>query len=306
MESREASQRTVDSLTANETAKAAAEKGLIQHLFDEGLAGVRDWYTRHQHNKTTTPLLWTLGLQLVVFAVLIVWLPFDSMEVEGRARFIKPLNFTQSFAVYLATVVVLLDYLRATDWWKKVISWGVSICITSAITCITMQAVRGTTSHFNQSTPFDLAVSTVMDIVDPINSIFVFVLFMFALQKKFDLSIPTQLGFTFGLALFLVGGIAGGVMVFQGQNVVGVEPGGPGLPILNWSTVGGDLRVAHFAGIHAIQILPITGWLINQVHWLGKSMPAKRALVTLCGSGYLLIMGFVFVQALNGLPLVRL
>jgi hypothetical protein len=71
--------------------------------------------------------------------------------------------------MYLATVVVLLDYLRASMWWKKVIGWGVSICILTAITCITMQAARGTTSHFNNSTPFNSAVSSLMDIVDPLN-----------------------------------------------------------------------------------------------------------------------------------------
>jgi hypothetical protein len=59
-------------------------------------------------------------------------------------------------------------------------------------------------------------------------------------------------------------------MVAQGQSVVGVAPGGPGLPVLNWSTTGGDFRVAHCLGIHALQILPIAGWLIDRLEGLPR------------------------------------
>ena len=239
-------------------------------------------------------------------AILLILLPFDDVQVEGRYRLIKPLNFTGSFAVYLAVVVILLDYLRVSVRWKKFISWGISICILTAITCITMQAARGTTSHFNKDTPFDSTVSLLMDIADPVNSVFVFILLIFALRSKLDVSPPVQLGFVFGLGLFLAGGIIGGVMVFSGQNVVGVEPGGPGLPVVNWSTMGGDLRVAHFLGIHAIQILPIAGWLIGQLDVFGRTMRAKQIQVVAVSAGYALLMGLAFMQALNAIPFLQI
>jgi hypothetical protein len=163
---------------------------------------VRDWYELHRHNNTTNVLVWTIYLELMLMAVLLIPLPFDTVQVESRHRLIKPLNFTLSMALYLATVVILLDYLRASMWWKKVISWVVSICILTAITCITMQAVRGTTSHFNNSTPFDSNVSLLMDIADPLNSVFVLVLLIFALQSKYNVSRSTQLGIVFGIFIF--------------------------------------------------------------------------------------------------------
>jgi len=219
-------------------------------------------------------------------------------------RLIKPLNFTVSMAMYLVTVVILLDYLRASMWWKKVIGWGISISILTAITCITMQAARGTTSHFNNSTSFNSAVSSVMDIVDPVNGVFILVLLIFALRFKYDVSRSSQLAITFGLFLFLAGSAIGGVMVAQGQSVVGVAPEGPGLPVVNWSTTGGDFRVAHFLGIHAIQILPIAGWLIDGL----KALPrrAKPTTFMAISAGYVLLMGFLFIQAMNGVPLVRM
>lgn len=306
MENRDNARVPEKALGASKVDEIPATRGLVRQISQALKTDVRDWYERHRRNDTTTPLVWTIYVQLILFVVLLILLPFDTVEVEGRQRLIKPLNFAGSFATYLATVVIMLDYLRASVWWKKVISWGISSCILLAITCITLQAARGTTSHFNQGTPFDLAVSVLMDIVDPLNSIFVFVLLMFALQSKLDVSPPTQLGFVFGLIIFLAGGVVGGVMVFQGQNVVGVAPGGPGLPIVNWSTTGGDLRVAHFFGVHAIQILPIAGWLINQMQIFGRSMRAKRIQIVVVSSGYALFMVFAFMQAMTGAPLVRM
>ena len=132
---------------------------------------VRSWYELHRRKGATNVVVWAIYLELLLMVVLLILLPFDTVQVGGRYRLIKPLNFSMSMAMYLATVVVLLDYLRVSMWLKKVIGWGVSICILIGITCITMQAARGTTSHFNNSTPFNSAVSSLMDIVDPLNNV---------------------------------------------------------------------------------------------------------------------------------------
>jgi len=275
-------------------------KKMIHRLKED----VRCWYELHRRNNTTNVLVWTIYFELMLMAVLLILLPFDTVQVGGRYRLIKPLNFSMSMAMYLATVVVLLDYLRASMWWKKVISWGVSICVLTAITCITMQAARGTSSHFNNSTPFDSAVSLLMDIVDPLNSAFVLVLLIFALQSRYNVSRSSQLGIVFGILLFLAGSVIGGVMVAHGQSVVGVAPGGPGLPVVNWSTKGGDFRVAHFLGIHALQVLPIAGWIIDRLKDLrGRAKPTAVVSVS---AGYVVLMGFVFMQAMNCVPIVRM
>src|SRR5262249_11716707 len=167
-----------------------------------------------------------------------------------------------------------------------------------------MQAAGGTTSHFNNSTPFDSAVSLLMDIADPLNSVFVLILLIFALQSKYNVSRSSQLAIVFGIVVFLAGSVIGGLMVVQGQSEVGVSPGGPGLPVLNWSTKGGDLRAAHFLGIHGLQFLPVAGWLIAQLK--GLSTRAKLTSVVTVSTGYVLLMGFVLLQALNGVPLVRM
>jgi hypothetical protein len=87
-----------------------------------------------------------------------------------------------------------------------------------------------------------------------------------------------------------------------GAHSVGVADGGPGLPIVGWSTVGGDLRVAHFFGLHAMQVLPFIGWLLSRRPSLG----ARHRLLLVWSSG-LAYLGLVLVltwQALRGQSLI--
>ena len=95
-------------------------------------------------------------------------------------------------------------------------------------------------------------------------------------------------------------------MVYLGAHSVGGVGGDScsGLPILNWSTTGGDLRSAHFLGLHALQILPISGWLINQL--AGWSMRGKLAGVVAAAAVIAALIAFLYAQAMNGTPIVRL
>ena len=71
-------------------------------------------------------------------------------------------------------------------------------------------------------------------------------------------------GIRLGIVLVLLSSFQGFQIVGNKGHTVGGSDGGPGLPILRWSTLVGDLRVAHFIGMHGIQILPILGHLLSR------------------------------------------
>ena len=93
----------------------------------------------------------------------------------------------------------------------------------------------------------------------------------------------------------MLGSIEGGMMVMQLAHTMGAQDGGPGLPFLNWSKQAGDLRIAHFIGLHGLQVLPIAGFWLSEV---GAS--AAIFLVALVQYGAFVL---TFLQAVAKKPL---
>jgi hypothetical protein len=257
----------------------------------------------HRREKPNDVLLIAAVIQLALMIAMVVAAAFDTRLVSGVNPWFKPIKFTQSIAAYVLTVAWMLDYLHVSRRGKQIISWGIAICVVTQITGITLQAARGTRSHFNLSSPFDVVITVLLDVMDLVNTGFVIALLVFACQGKYAVGRPTQWGIATGLLIFLGASAIGGVMVFKGGHSVGVVSGDSGLPFLDWSLKGGDLRPAHFLGLHALQILPIAGWLINQ--WVDRPVWMKLAGVLATAVLVAGVVAFLFVQAMTGVPFVR-
>ena len=242
-------------------------------------------------------------IHVVLLAGMLVISPFDSRLVVGINPWIKPIKFAISIVIYVWTVAWLLEYLRLSSWAKKIMSWGISISMLTEIACIAAQAARGTTSHYNVSTPLDAAVFSIMGAMIANNTVFVLVLLIFFFIRSHDVVRPYLWGIRSGLVIFLAASAIGGVMIIHGSHSVDVKDGGPGLPIVNWSTKGGDLRAAHFLGLHALQVLPIVGFLISRRRSWTTSQ--KTAYIFAISGVYVLVIGFLYFQAIHGLPLLR-
>ncbi|UYZ63530.1 hypothetical protein [Hymenobacter weizhouensis] len=259
-----------------------------------------EWLRRlHRANPVLSLTGW---LHVGLLGLALVLLPFDQRTVTGLPVWIKPLKFSLSVVAYVWTLGWLLAGLPASVGRAvRLISRGVALSMVVEIGCIFTQAVRGTTSHFNAATPLDGALFGLMGVMIVLNT----ALTGWAVYLVWRHRPPGPSGYVWGvrlgLLLFLVGSVLGGMMIRLNQHTVGAPDGGPGLPGLGWSTRAGDLRIAHFLGLHALQVVPLLGW------WLSRHLPRRAALLTWLGAlAYAGLVAALFAQALAGQPLLAL
>lgn len=233
------------------------------------------------------------------FVILAVVSIFDPIEILGINRWIKPMKFFISISVFVWTTAVYLYFLKGYEKSKKLISWMLIAIFSVEMFIIIMQPLRGTTSHFNRSTIYNDVLYTVMGIT--ITFSVIIAAYLLYLYFKADINLPPSIvwGMRFGLILFIVSGFEGGYMASQIGHGVGVADGGAGLPIVNWSTEGGDLRVAHFFGMHAFQVVPFFAYTLEKYQ-----IKNSAKLVFIFAFLYFAAFSVVFVQALLAQPLL--
>jgi len=248
------------------------------------------------------PLLSTVGwLQLVAFFASLAAMPFDSTLVGGVNPWLKPMKFAIPIMVYLWTLGWLLRYLRNPRWLVQSIRGGVSLLMLTLMFCVWLQAARGTSSHFNTDTVFDAAVFGVMGLALVLNTLLIIAVLALFFWDYSDLAPAYLWGIRLGLFGFFLAGLTGLIMAQNMGHAVGVPDGGPGLPLLNWSTEGGDLRIPHIFGLHALQILPFAGYWISR----RTTLPLRSQTVAtfVFGIAYITAGFYLLNTALAGKPL---
>ena len=200
----------------------------------------------------------------------------------------KPLKFQLSFALHWLTVACLLSMLSrgvasaiasATSlrWWLRI---GAASAVVEVV-YITLQAARGRPSHFNFSTPLETVLYYGLmggaAVLMMLATIWVgLMLWRHAepAQRHTGLWLGAVLGLVVGsiVTLLVTAPLAAGAIDGPGHWVGGVRSDATGLPIVGWSTTGGDLRVPHFFGTHLLQLLPLVGWWADRS---GRQAPQR-------------------------------
>lgn len=245
------------------------------------------------------PLMIAVAISLACLAILAIVSPFDSTEILGINRWIKPMKFFVSIAIFLWTTAVYLYFLEDYKKSARFISWAMILIFFVEMFIVVMQSARGTTSHFNLKTPLDGMLYGVMGISIVLNTLLAF--YLLYLYFRAEIALPKSIvwGMRLGLILFLASSFEGGYMSAQIGHGVGVADGGAGLPLVNWSTKGGDLRVAHFFGMHAFQAVPFFAYTLEKYN-----VKSPTVWTVLFAAVYFVVFTFLFVQALQGKPLV--
>jgi hypothetical protein len=261
-------------------------------------------------------------LHLALIPVFLIAWAIDPQTILGAPAWIKPLKFAISGAIYCFTFVWLLTYVQGYPRLKRFMASTTGLAMVVETVLIALQVARGTTSHFNYTTPFDAAVFKTMGAFVMLLVVLNLVLVILLLLQR----LPDQVfaaSLRLGVLISLVGMAvaflmtngptpaqleqleAGAAITTIGAHSIGVEDGGPGLPLLGWSTTGGDLRVPHFFGLHGMQLLPLLGWLLTQPALHRRLTNGGRlTLVWTGGLGYLALVTILTWQALRGQSII--
>lgn len=250
----------------------------------------------HRVNPVLSVTGW-LNVALLLLALAL--LPFDERTITGLAVWLKPIKFCVSVIAFVWTLGWLLADLPARAQRSvRGLSWGVAVSMMAEQVAVFVQAGRGTSSHFNNATLLDSLIFASMGLFITINTLLTMWAVYLVWRHRPHGPAGYVWGVRLGLLLFLLGSILGGMMIHLNQHTVGAPDGGPGLPGLGWSTRAGDLRTAHFLGMHALQALPLLGWALS------RTLPRRAAALTWTGAAlYAGAVGGLFALALAGRPL---
>lgn len=272
-------------------------------------------------NKTLPrfpPQVATLAAFALCGAMLLVTLlayGLDNRMLRDVNIWSKPVKFALSFGLHLATLLCLASLLthEAQQYLStRVALLAASVASITEVFYVALQSARGRASHFNFETPFEsLMYYGVMG-----GAALVIVMATFALgvsvlkHPKPSLATGLRLGAGLGAifcaiaTLIVAGALASGRFSGAGPWIGSIRTDAGGLPIVGWSRNVGDLRVPHFFATHLIQILPLVGWLADQLASKTRFSlkPGWVVIVVLMLS--LLLVTWHFVQALSGKPFI--
>lgn len=220
---------------------------------------------------------------------------------SGVNVWVKPAKFFFSVGVYALTAAWFFGYIRPER--RRAAPARIATLLilaagTFELAYIFWQATQAQESHFNVATPFHIMMYALMGIgAVLLVSSSLFIAWEIGQRPAAGLRADFVAAVVIGLLLtFLLGGGLGGYMSSQTGHAVGAEGGR--LFFFGWNRSGGDLRIAHFLGIHAQQAIPILGALLG-----GLAARTRWALLVTGTVCYAALTLALFAQAVLGRPL---
>jgi hypothetical protein len=245
-----------------------------------------------------SPLLWQAALLFAAaFALCLAAAALDPRLFAGVSVWAKPAKFYLSLSVHMLTLSWGLSLLPdAARQARTLVLAGPAFIALAAfeVLYITYRASLGEASHFNTASALAGLLYSLMGLA---------ALALMAVTAWIGLAIlrhgqPRVLAFATGLGFIVAAFLTTGVGLYLGNHgshwIGGDQMDATGLPLLGWSTTGGDLRPAHFAALHMMQLLPFAGLL------------RYRTAAILAAALGTLATAALLVQAVNGHPLIAL
>lgn len=215
-------------------------------------------------------------------------------EVYSVNAWNKPLKFAVSLGIYSWTMAWYCYYLPNFN--ISLFNWTVVILWSFEVLYIAFQAAKGQQSHYNLSTPVYSVLYGLMAIAATIVTIYTAYIGLLFFKQSFP-ELPNHYvwAIRLGILLFVVFSFEGFAMGSRLNHSVGALNDNSNWFIIGWSKTVGDLRVSHFIGMHALQVLPIVSYYILR----NTKLTIGLAII------YGLLAILTLIQALQGRPLLK-
>uniref|UniRef100_UPI0040470C26 hypothetical protein n=1 Tax=Algoriphagus sp. TaxID=1872435 RepID=UPI0040470C26 len=245
--------------------------------------------------KSRNETLFYYGLLcLVLGLIFLVVSKTSSTQVYGVSAWLKPFKFALSTFLFAWAMAWYCSYL--VDFNQSLFNWSVILLLGFEIVYIAIMAGKGEISHYNTSSPLYASLFSMMALAATLVTLYTaFVGFQFFTQSFPQLPPYYLWAIRLSILIFVIFSFEGFAMGSRLSHTVGAVNDNSNLWILGWSKIVGDLRVSHFIGMHALQVLPVLSY------YLIKNTKGTLILALLYG----ILALFTLVQALQGKPLLR-
>ncbi len=252
--------------------------------------------------------LWQREPRLVAFALILlvlllpaaIGLGLDERTLRGVNVWVKPMKFMLSVSLLALTTAWFAAHLLPQARRSRSVTALVWTLIATGgfeVGYITLQAALGQASHYNVSDAVHGALYTLMGgAALAMTATQPWLAYLIWRHGQPGVAPAYRLSVLLGLVLTFALGATVGILLGGGQ-----PPVTEGLPVLGWSRSGGDLRVAHFVGIHAGQVLPLIGCMLATCRV--RAAIAGVWTVALAWTG---LWAATLAQAVQGRPLIAL
>jgi hypothetical protein len=248
-----------------------------------------------QNLKERNETLFYFGLVCLFFSFFFLILTkVTNTQVFGVNAWYKPFKFAFSTFTFVWAMSWYCFYLPNFNF--TFFNWTMIILLGFEIIYIAIQAGRGQLSHYNMSNSFYTTMYSLMAIAATLVTIYTAYVGYLFFKHTFP-TLPNYYVWAIRLAiiLFVIFSFEGFAMGSRLNHSVGALNDNSNWFILGWSKTVGDLRVSHFIGMHALQILPFFSFYFLK----------STKLTVLLSIIYGILALLTLVQALKGKPVFR-
>lgn len=226
---------------------------------------------------------------LVLSLIFLVLSRVNTTQLYGVSAWFKPFKFAFSIFLFVWAMGWYCHYLL--DFNQSLFNWSVVVLLGFEIVYIAIMSAQGTPSHYNLTSPIFSLLFSLMALAASLVTLYTaYVGWLFFTQALDYLPDYYLWSIRLSIIIFVLFAFEGFLMGSRLSHTVGLVNDNSDLFVVGWSKKVGDLRIAHFIGMHALQLLPVLSYYV-----------LKNTKITLLVAGlYLSLALFTAVQALKG------